>query len=179
MSQIMKKNFIEQLKKELGNNFSLSWETDCKGVQVGWCKLDLSTDITNVALIVARVGARLMTITAYNVQNSESKSVHQIAYHIDLDGSTCTVTIEIPRDGGEVISITPILKTADWTERELQELYDIKVVGHPNPKRLFLDESIDEGVMNRLTSLSEAMSGASSKTLWEKVISSNLEEDTK
>ena len=173
MNKDMQKNFTEQLTKELGSAFSLYWETDRKGVTTGWCKLNNSTDITNVALIIARIGARLMTITAYNIEN---KNVHQIAYHIDLDGTTCTVTIEIPHSGGKVISITPILKTADWTERELQELYDIEVVGHPNPKRLFLEENIDEGIMNKLIPLSSAMNGTSTQTLWEKVLDNSTED---
>jgi len=179
MNNSMQKDFSEQLSKEIGQTFSLRWETDNKGVVIGWCRLDSPLQITNVALVIAKIGARLMTITAYNIKDEQDNDIHEIAYHFDLDGATCTVTIVIPFDGGEVNSITPILKTADWTERELQELYDIKVIGHPNPKRLFLDDSIDEGVMNNLISLSEAMNGASSQTLWEKVISANSKEDVK
>lgn len=169
MERNMWEEFTEKLTRALGREFSLRWETDAKGVVTGWCRLRDHRHITDVALIVASLGGRVITITAYQAADDQRRDSHEIAYHFDLDGCTCTVTIEIPSDSGKVNSITPILKSADWAERELQELYGIKVVGHPNPKRLFLDDSIEEGIMDKLIPLSVAMNGATSKTLWEKV----------
>ncbi|MDK2985110.1 MAG: NADH-quinone oxidoreductase subunit [Clostridia bacterium] len=180
MDRNIQKEFEEKLIRTIGQGFSLRWETDSKGVVTGWCRLDDHSRITNVAMIVSGLGGRVITITAYKTKDVHQRDIHEIAYHFDLDGCTCTVTIEIPRNSGKVNSITPILKSADWTERELQELYGIKVVGHPNPKRLFLDETIDEGIMNKLIPLSVAMNGATSKTLWEKVFAATSKEvDTK
>ncbi|GAV25362.1 NADH dehydrogenase [Carboxydothermus islandicus] len=169
MERNIREEFSKRLTRALGKEFSLRWETDSKGVITGWCRLHDARHITNVALIVAELGGRVITITAYKTKDEQQRDNHEIAYHFDLDGCTCTVTIEIPWDCGKVNSITPILKSADWTERELQELYGIQLVGHPNPKRLFLDDSIDEGIMNKLIPLSVAMQGATTKTLWEKV----------
>ncbi|AEF93241.1 NADH dehydrogenase (ubiquinone) 30 kDa subunit [Desulfotomaculum nigrificans CO-1-SRB] len=176
MERNIQEDFTEKLTQAVGEGFSLRWETDSKGVVTGWCRLNDHSQITNVALVVSRLGGRVITITAYKTKDAQQRDIHEIAYHFDLDGCTCTVTIEIPRDIGKVNSITPILKSADWTERELQELYGIKVVGHPNPKRLFLDETIDEGIMNKLIPLSVAMNGATSKTLWEKVFAATSKE---
>ncbi|EAX48206.1 NADH dehydrogenase (ubiquinone), 30 kDa subunit [Thermosinus carboxydivorans Nor1] len=176
MKRNIQEEFTEKLTEAMGDGFSLRWETDSKGVITGWCRLRDHHHITNVAWIVASLGGRVITITAYKTKDVQQREVHEIAYHFDLDGCTCTVTIEIPRDSGKVNSITPILKSADWTERELQELYGIKVVGHPNPKRLFLDETIDEGIMDKLIPLSVAMNGATTKTLWEKVLAAISQE---
>jgi Ni,Fe-hydrogenase III component G len=165
--------FENILRQMIGTNFSLTSQQDKKGVVSMWCRLESPSDISVVALLMEKIEGRLMTITAYNIDNG----LKEIAYHFDLDGDCCTVTVQI--DNNEVVSITPILKTADWTERELKELYDINVIGHPNPKRLFLEDSIAEGVMNEYIPLSEAMNGSSSQTLWEKVISATNEEENK
>ncbi|GAW92320.1 NADH-quinone oxidoreductase subunit C [Calderihabitans maritimus] len=175
MERNIHEDFAEKLTRVLGEEVSLRWETDAKGVVWGWCKLSDPEKITEVASIVSVLGGRVITISPYLTKDTEQREALEIAYHFDIDGCTCTVTITVARSVGEVKSITPILKSADWHEREMQEMYDIKVVGHPNPKRLFLDESIDPGVMN-LVPLSAAMNGATSKTLWEKVNLANGEE---
>lgn len=171
----IQEKFEKLLKQKISNSFSLVSQKDNKGVISSWCRLETPNDITNVALIMKEIDGRLMTVTAYNVKDGAKENLKDIAYHFALKGDTCTVTIQI--DNNEVVSITPILKAADWTERELKELYAIKLIGHPNPKRLFLEETIDEGVMNNLIPLSEAMNGSSSQTLWEKVISANAKEN--
>ncbi|MBT8762826.1 NADH-quinone oxidoreductase subunit C [Desulfohalobiaceae bacterium Ax17] len=176
MERKIQEDFAAELTEAVGEGFSLRWETDSKGVVTGWCRLDDHNQITDVARIVSKLGGRVITASAYKTKNAQQAEVREIAYHFDLDGCTCTVTIEIPASNGKVKSITPILKSADWTERELQELYGIKLVGHPNPKRLFLDRSIDEGIMDKLIPLSVAMNGASTKTLWEKVFAGTSKE---
>ena len=50
------------------------------------------------------------------------------------------------------------------------ELYDITVVGHPNPRRLFIDESIDSAVLQRYIPYSAMVNAASTKTLWENIM---------
>ncbi len=164
-------NLEIELNQVIGSKFSLSSKKDRKGLITYWCNLDNASDIKKVAIILNRIGGRLITVTASKLKD-DSK---EIVYHFDLHGACCNIILNI--DDNKVDSITPILKTADWTERELKELYDIEIIGHPNPKRLFLDETIAEGVMNNYIPLSEAMNGSSSQTLWEKVITATSEEN--
>lgn len=164
-------DFEKKVSEVIGNNFSFEQKEDRKGVLCMWCRLHKASFIQDLARLMKKIDGRLITVTASKL-NEELK---EIIYHFDIAGDVCNVVINI--NDNKVDSITPILKTADWTERELQELYDIEVINHPNPKRLFLDESIDEGIMNQYIPLSEAMNGSSSQTLWEKVISANKEQD--
>lgn len=174
MSTIMRENLIKALEQSFSKDeYSLHWDVDSKGLVEGWCRFQTTESIAQAATVMKEIEARLVTVTAHKI---EKEKKHEIVYHFDLDGSACSICIPVAFEKNEVPSITPILKTADWTERELQELYDIQVLNHPNPKRLFLEDTIDEGIMNSMISLSEAMQGASSQTLWEKVIASNLEE---
>ena len=67
-------------------------------------------------------------------------------------------------------SITPQFANSDWHEREMMELYGIQVMGHPNPRRLFLDEELDAGILNEAVPLSIMMNGACTTDLWERIL---------
>jgi NADH-quinone oxidoreductase subunit C len=169
MGQEAKNIFEERMAKQLGTEYSLRWETDRRGVVCGWCRLNKADDITVAAELVAGLGGRIMAITPL-IPSSDGLPEHvEINYHFYFDGVNCTVRINLPDGTKNVPSITPILKSADWQEREMQELYNLKLMGHPNPKRLFLDSSIP-WTDNTMIPLSEAMSGTSTNTLWERIM---------
>ncbi|SBW06235.1 Carbon monoxide-induced hydrogenase NuoC-like protein CooU [uncultured Alphaproteobacteria bacterium] len=95
---------------------------------------------------------------------------YEIAYHFDVDGDTLTLMVFLPAGGADVPSLTPLFRNADWSERELMEIYSIRVAGHPDPRRLFLDESVDAAVLERLIPFSTLVNAASTKSLWEKIL---------
>jgi hypothetical protein len=97
--------------------------------------------------------------------------VHEIAYHFDLDGDTLTVIVLLPSEKAEIESLAPLFRNAEWPEREFMETYAIRVLGHPNPQRLFVDESIDPAVLERLIPFSVLANAATTKSLWERIIS--------
>lgn len=187
MKQETVDSFSEKLKLELGDSYELRWDVDKKGVVFGWLRLSNQDDIYKVAQIVAGFTGRVMTISTLNtptvlpemVSNTETKATHSeekplnvvINYHFYFDGVNLTTSISLPDDKRSVKSITPVLISADWHEREMHELFNIELQGHPTTKRLFLDESIN---MNDHTMipLSEALKGASTSTLWEKIMQS-------
>jgi NADH:ubiquinone oxidoreductase subunit C len=94
---------------------------------------------------------------------------YEIAYHFDLGGDTLTLLVYVAT-GGSVASLTPLFRTADWNERELMELYAIAVRDHPDPRRLFIDKSIDPAVFERLIPYSTLVNAASTKSLWDKIM---------
>lgn len=128
-----------------------------------WCKLETKENLIEIVKILQILNTRVCTVTCYSEENES----HEIVYHFDIDGSM--VNIKVKTFDKQIDSITPYFKSADWTERELSELYDIKINNHPNPKRLFLDEKIKKNIMNDYISLSSAMSGKLTEVLWEKV----------
>ena len=127
-----------------------------------WCKISDKNLLLQVAEILQSMDARVCMITAYALQEN-----FELVYHFDVKGEMVNIKLHI--SDKSVPSITPLFKSADWTERELSEIYGITILSHPNPQRLFLDESIKDDVLKEYYSLSSAMNGALSKDLWEKV----------
>ncbi len=93
---------------------------------------------------------------------------YELAYHFDLGGDTLTVIAHVIQ-GGEIASLTPLFRTADWSEREMMELYALTVRDHPDPRRLFIDPAIDPAVFERLIPFSTLVNAASTKGLWDKI----------
>lgn len=168
MNEIAKQYAEKAVAQVLGPG-SLNWTSDVNGNAFGWVKLCDPKSLLAVAPLLAEGGARLMTVTAYRNDKFARMEGREIAYHFDLDGTVLTVAVCLPDDPPKVPSITPWFANADWNEREFAELYGIILEDHPNPRRLFLDQKLDEAMLDRLVPLSTMMNGASTSTLWEKV----------
>ncbi len=165
-----KEKVSETLSLRTGAEVTIEWRINIKGVMTGWCRLREAALILPAAEAVAGLEGRLSMITAYLSDSAKQKGVREIAFHFDLDGTTLTLGIELPLEGARIPSLTPLFRNADWHEREFMELYDIQVIGHPAPRRLFLDRSIDPAAFERLIPYSTFSNGANSKALWEKVM---------
>jgi NADH:ubiquinone oxidoreductase subunit C len=167
-------------------------KTDAKSVTTAWCRLANKDDLAATASLLKTIGARLSTITIFQPkapaeppppQEGEAPlpaptffggvvsdgKAYEIDYHFDIDGDTLTLTVHVS-PGGEVDSLTRLFRNADWPERELMEIYAIVVRNHPDPRRLFLDPSIDGAVLERLIPFSTLANAASTKGLWEKIL---------
>jgi len=163
-------NVAAALLRGTGSEVLVQWNRDRKGVLTGWCQLQKPAAILPAAKALADLEARLSMVTAYLTEPAKRRGARELAYHFDLDGSTLTIHLELPLVGAHIPSITPVFRNADWNEREFMELYDIEVTGHPDPRRLFLDASLEPAAFERLIPYSTFSSGASSKALWDKVM---------
>ncbi|MBG0775964.1 MAG: NADH-quinone oxidoreductase subunit C [Desulfovibrionaceae bacterium] len=135
-----------------------------------WFRLAGPGDLLDAAKRLAAHGARLCTITAYDPVREHGHPRHELAYHFDCQGAMFTVTIELDEADLRVPSISGLFRNADWNEREFREMYGIEVQGLTNSKRLFLDEKLDAGIMDRVLPVSVLMNGASSRDLWERLL---------
>lgn len=178
---------------------AFSSETDGHGVTVAWAELADRDDLFAVASRLRDLGARLSMTTASqppappeededddDEENAEAKvaeemapalsfggtvldgTSYELAYHFDLGGDTLTVIAHVPQ-GGEIASLTPLFRTADWGEREMMELYALTVRDHPDPRRLFIDPAIEPAVFERLIPFSTLVNASSTKGLWDKI----------
>ena len=72
----------------------------------------------------------------------------EVLYHFSFDevGLVVTLRVLLDKQDAKIDSITPIVRGAEWIEREIHELLGVEFVGHPNMRRLILAEDWPEGV---------------------------------
>lgn len=149
------------------------WTTDVRANCFGWLKLTTPSQLRDAAKALAGK-VRLCTVTAYAEERDDMDKRRSIAYHFADKDTVITVTVPIydPQTMQKlpVPSITPWFRNADWNEREFREMYNIDIQDHPNPKRLFLDERLDAGIMTRLIPFSAMANSAGTNTLWERIL---------
>jgi len=51
------------------------------------------------------------------------------------------VTTSLPRDRPEAPTLSPVWKIAEWQEREVYDLFGVLYSGHPDLRRLLLDDN--------------------------------------
>lgn len=95
-----------------------------------------------VEFIFRRLRARFVIVSAVDTRNAI-----EILYHFSFDsvGKIVTLRTKIDKENPEIESITPIIKGAEWIEREIYELLGVRFKNHPNLKRLLLAEDWPEG----------------------------------
>ncbi len=54
------------------------------------------------------------------------------------------IKTSVPRDG-QIDSVTPVWKAANWHEREMAELFGVTFNNHPDPRPILLPEDWDQG----------------------------------
>jgi NADH-quinone oxidoreductase subunit C len=72
----------------------------------------------------------------------------EILYHFTIERLNLLISIRVKldREKPRIDSITPLMKGAEWIEREMHELIGIDFIGHPNLKRLLLPDEWPQGV---------------------------------
>ena len=143
-------------------------QTGPDGLATAWLHLANPGDLPTAAARLKGAGGRLATTTVCRPDAQSHPDRHEIAYHLLLEGLPVTVKLTLEKDQAAP-SITSIFANADWEEREMMELSGIRIAGHPNPRRLFLDESIEAGVFDRYVPFSEMTNLANADAVWARI----------
>lgn len=161
---------IEELLDTIPGEAEIEWTTDLNGNAYCWCELAQVDDLVHLAKGLLPIGGRLVTLTGHAPQSPMDKGFFQVCYHFIISGTSLNITV-VP-EGAEptVPSITEWHKAADWAEREVAETYQITIANHPNPRPLFLSAETQPEAMERMVPLSTMTNGASTSTLWEKIM---------
>jgi len=65
-------------------------------------------------------------------------------YALDAMGGFVLVRVPVPRDKPEIPSLTNAVHAVNWQEREVQDLFGITLLGHPNARRCVLHDDWPE-----------------------------------
>jgi NADH-quinone oxidoreductase subunit C len=177
---------------------AFSETVDSFGVTNAWCELGSKEDLKPVAQVLRSLGARLSLMTGSQPppapepeDGDEAEDAdpgdadvktparsfggtpmdgtsYELTYHFDIAGDTLTVVAFIPK-GESIASLTPLFRTANWPEREIMETYTLVFTDHPDPRRLFIDETIEPSILEQLIPFSTLVNAGSTAELWAKV----------
>jgi Ni,Fe-hydrogenase III component G len=101
-------------------------------------------EIRKALIPLLKAGARLSVITALD----NGKDLEML-YHFSVKKEVITIRVEIPKSKPEVISITPEFPAAVLYEREAMDMIGVKVLEHPDPRKLLLPEDMQEHPLRR------------------------------
>lgn len=97
-------------------------------------------DLHKVATYLFRtMGCRLSTATA-----TERYDSIEVLYHFSHDETGtfyCPRILMTNKDNPQMSSITPIVKGAEWIEREMAEMFGIDFIGHPRKEPLLTKDN--------------------------------------
>lgn len=82
----------------------------------------------------------ILTITGVD----QGKTV-EVIYHFDCRPALLNLKINLPKNALRIPTITDIFPGAILYERELMEMFGVKVEGHPDPRRIFLPDDWPDG----------------------------------
>lgn len=134
-----REEFISKIKSDLGDKILNWYDKSPKRIYI-----DIKPqDIINIAKYFHHdVKARFNIASGIHTPKG-----FEILYHFTPDKLDIVFSIRaaLDKNNPEIESITPILKAAEWIEREMWELLGINIKGHPNLKRLLLADDWPEG----------------------------------
>ena len=84
--------------------------------------------------------ARLVSVFADDAR--ETEKVFHLYYIFALDAHRVffILRVPVPRENPEFTSLANAIPAVSWQEREIQDLFGLKLIGHPNPRRCALHD---------------------------------------
>ena len=98
----------------------------------------------------------LRNLTAYE-RLDESGVI--IVYHLTSLTNNHTITVLVDLDDGELSlpSVYALFKAADWQEREVFDMFGVHFIGHPDLRRILLDDTIEFHPLRKSFTIDPAM----------------------
>lgn len=85
-------------------------------------------------------GARLAGVFAEDARSEHRVYFVYYLYVLDAAHGFVLVRVPVPQDKPELPSLTNAVHAVNWQEREIQDLFGIELLGHPNPRRCVLHD---------------------------------------
>jgi NADH:ubiquinone oxidoreductase subunit C len=85
-------------------------------------------------------------VSTISVVDRIEEKLFEILYHLSWEGNEITVRTEISRENPVIPTVTPVLPGALTYEREIQDMFGIRVSGIPDPRKIVLPDEWPAGV---------------------------------
>ncbi len=96
------------------------------------------------SLLYKKYDARLAGVFAEDARATNKSFFVYYLYALDSAHGFVFVRVPVSADQPELPSLTNAIHAVNWQEREIQDLFGIKLVGHPNPRRCVLHDDWPE-----------------------------------
>lgn len=135
-----KDEILKNIKDKFSDRIKKFFEKSYRRVYIDLEPRDL-TDF--VKFVFSELGARFNTASCVDMPNGM-----EILYHFSFAKASLVVSLRtyLDKKDLEIESITPIMKGAEWIEREIHELFGIEFKNHPNLKPLLLPDDWPQGL---------------------------------
>lgn len=84
--------------------------------------------------------ARLVSLFADDAREIENVFHLYYVFALDQQQGFLILRIALPADQPQLVSLSNAVPAVNWQEREVQDLFGIKLEGHPNPRRCALHD---------------------------------------
>jgi len=132
---------LSEIKKHFGNKLHESSIYGTNRIKVHVSPHDLLE-------IVQYIRDKLVFPSCEAISGLDWETHFEVIYFFDRwDGDSTLIQVHVKledRDNPSIPSIINLYTSADWHEREIYDLFGIKIENHPNLKRLLLPEEWDE-----------------------------------
>jgi len=130
---------VKGIKSKFGKKIKRFYDKSAKRIYIDIDKKDL---LAFARFVFKDLGARFNIASA-----ADHPKEIEIMYHFNFDklGLIVTLRIYASKDKCEVESLLPIMKGAEWIEREIHELFGVEFKNHPNIKPLLLPDDWPKG----------------------------------
>lgn len=93
------------------------------------------------AFLYRKHHARLTNVFAEDLRDRMEKCFRNYyVFALDAARSYVVVSTAISPDQPEFVSLTTAVPAVNWQEREIQDWFGLKAIGHPNPRRMALHD---------------------------------------
>src|SRR5436309_478902 len=99
--------------------------------------------------------ARLVSVFADDARQTDGAFLLYYVYALDSAGGFFILRVPVPADNPEFASLTNAIPAVNWQEREIQDLFGLKLLGHPNqrPSALHADCLELERIYNHIADI--------------------------
>jgi Ni,Fe-hydrogenase III large subunit/Ni,Fe-hydrogenase III component G len=92
------------------------------------------------AFLYRKWQARLVSLFAEDARPAEGAFVLWHVFAIDSGGGFIILRAPVPAGQPQFTSLTNAVPAVNWQEREVQDMFGLRLIGHPNPRRCALHD---------------------------------------
>jgi Ni,Fe-hydrogenase III component G len=133
-------NFVERIEEKFADKILKAEEKSARRIYIDFKPEDIPEA---TRFIFKDLGCRFVIASG-----TDTPCGIEILYHFshDQQGKMISLrTLIADKKNPQMVSITPIIRGAEWIEREIWELLGVNFIGHPDLRHLLLIDDWPEG----------------------------------